>query len=87
MQGLWLSPVGAAQGHATFLSRPYRARSLLRIDTQGVALGYNKPPLQGSGEPSGALEIGTVSEKFVKTVYWGILQCEESVKTKYWSIL
>jgi hypothetical protein len=43
-----LSPEGAAQGQATYLSRPFRARTLLRTDTQGVALGYIKPPLQGS---------------------------------------
>jgi hypothetical protein len=47
MQGLWLTPERAAQGHATFLSRPYRARTLLRTDTQGVALGCCKPSLQG----------------------------------------
>jgi hypothetical protein len=47
MEGLGLSPVGATQGHATFLSRPFRARTLLRTDTQGIALGYDKPPLQG----------------------------------------
>jgi hypothetical protein len=30
------------------LSRPFRARSFLRTNTQGVALGYYKPPFQGS---------------------------------------
>jgi hypothetical protein len=31
MQGLWLSPEGAAQSHATFLSRPFRAEENLQV--------------------------------------------------------